>query len=239
VNYQKIYEQLISKRRIFVLDDNQYGEKHHILPRCLGGSDRKENIVKLTAREHFIAHMLLVRIYPTGSAERNKMLTALKRMRCGNKEQRNVKNSARLYEYHRKEFSESMSKRLKGLRHTKEHCENISKSKTGKKRPDIETYKKTSTELWKKEDYRQKQQESRFGRKLSSAHKENIGAALKGRARTEETKQKIKEKKAANRAKNPDDYDKHIKCKYCDVKTNAANIKRHHDENCKSKAWVP
>lgn len=41
-----------------------YMERHHIVPRCLGGSNRKDNLVYLTAREHFLAHKLLVRIYP-------------------------------------------------------------------------------------------------------------------------------------------------------------------------------
>jgi len=39
-----------------------YVEKHHIVPRSVGGSDLESNIVSLTAREHFICHMLLTRI---------------------------------------------------------------------------------------------------------------------------------------------------------------------------------
>mgnify|MGYP000733483175 CR=1 FL=1 len=37
---------------------------HHILPKCLGGTDDLENLVELTAEEHFVAHQLLVKIYP-------------------------------------------------------------------------------------------------------------------------------------------------------------------------------
>ena len=67
--YQKTYDSLIEKRRKFPLtkDKNDpnyiYCETHHILPKCLGGSNEEENLVNLTAREHFIAHMLLVKIY--------------------------------------------------------------------------------------------------------------------------------------------------------------------------------
>jgi len=39
-----------------------YIEKHHILPKCLGGTNDASNIVRLTAREHFICHLLLVKI---------------------------------------------------------------------------------------------------------------------------------------------------------------------------------
>ena len=38
-----------------------YFEEHHILPKSLNGTDRPENLVNLTAREHFIAHALLIR----------------------------------------------------------------------------------------------------------------------------------------------------------------------------------
>lgn len=67
MNYQKIYCQLIHKRKhehvLAKLDktdpDYVYVEEHHIVPRCIGGSDDKSNLVNLTGREHFIAHKLL------------------------------------------------------------------------------------------------------------------------------------------------------------------------------------
>lgn len=62
MNYRRVYNQLIQRARTRSLDG--YCEKHHILPRCMGGNDAKDNIVKLTAKEHFLAHKLLVRIYP-------------------------------------------------------------------------------------------------------------------------------------------------------------------------------
>jgi hypothetical protein len=39
-------------------------ERHHVIPKCMGGSNREENLVYLTAKEHFIAHKLLVRVHP-------------------------------------------------------------------------------------------------------------------------------------------------------------------------------
>lgn len=39
-------------------------EKHHIIPKCLGGSNFANNIVALTYREHFLCHWLLCKIYP-------------------------------------------------------------------------------------------------------------------------------------------------------------------------------
>lgn len=62
MNYEKHYERLISKG-LNRSKPKEYVEEHHILPVCLGGSDNKNNLVYLTAREHFIAHALLARIH--------------------------------------------------------------------------------------------------------------------------------------------------------------------------------
>lgn len=64
MNYQKIYDALVQKRRENPLDKkNQYCESHHIIPRSLGGTNELENIVNLTAREHYVAHKILVKAY--------------------------------------------------------------------------------------------------------------------------------------------------------------------------------
>lgn len=67
MNYQNIYNALVEKAKVRGLDKSQhegYFEIHHIVPRCLGGSDEKDNLVMFTGREHFIAHMLLWKAYP-------------------------------------------------------------------------------------------------------------------------------------------------------------------------------
>lgn len=64
MNYHKIYDQIIDKARNRTLESEIYTETHHILPRCMGGGDDSLNLVDLTAREHFIAHWLLVKMYP-------------------------------------------------------------------------------------------------------------------------------------------------------------------------------
>lgn len=53
------------------------GERHHIIPKSLGGLNIKSNIIKLSSREHFISHCLLARMYPVGSIEYIKMNYAL------------------------------------------------------------------------------------------------------------------------------------------------------------------
>lgn len=62
MDYQKIYNSLIDRARHRCLES--YTENHHIVPRCMGGSDKQINLVSLTAEEHYLAHQLLVKIYP-------------------------------------------------------------------------------------------------------------------------------------------------------------------------------
>lgn len=74
--YTKWYFQLLenSKTKIYT----GYIEKHHIIPKSLGGSNDKNNIVKLSAKEHFICHLLLVKM--TDKDDKKKMIYALHRM---------------------------------------------------------------------------------------------------------------------------------------------------------------
>jgi hypothetical protein len=51
-----------------------YVERHHIIPKCLGGSNEKTNIVSLTGREHYLCHLLLTKM--TEGDARKKMLYA-------------------------------------------------------------------------------------------------------------------------------------------------------------------
>lgn len=62
MNYQKHYDLLITRAQNRNI--RGYTEKHHIIPRCMGGSDDKINLVRLTPEEHYVAHQLLVKIHP-------------------------------------------------------------------------------------------------------------------------------------------------------------------------------
>jgi hypothetical protein len=62
--YTNWYFQIIKKAKTKERKKYQgvYYENHHIIPRALGGKNNKENLVLLTAREHFICHMMLPKI---------------------------------------------------------------------------------------------------------------------------------------------------------------------------------
>lgn len=93
MNYKKNYSEYIAavKSSGRILDG--YKETHHILPRCLGGDDSSDNLVELTAREHFLAHYLLAKIYPGNI----KIIMAFLAMCRVNSWQKRYVNS-RLYE---------------------------------------------------------------------------------------------------------------------------------------------
>ena len=124
-----------------------YVEKHHIIPKSLGGIDDKNNLVTLTAREHFICHLLLTKI--TSGQEKYKMISAYSKMFCSGKDNERYKPTSRFFEMSKKLSSEMMKEnnptRLKSVRekmilnnwskkeNSEEIRQKISKSKMGVK----------------------------------------------------------------------------------------------------------
>lgn len=104
MDYQKHYSLLIESRKQSPTESDYY-EKHHILPRSLGGSDVPENIIQLTAREHYMAHRLLAKMHG------GKMWFALWIMSNGAKpsSKRDHLVTPGQYEYARKMFSKRLS----------------------------------------------------------------------------------------------------------------------------------
>jgi hypothetical protein len=123
VDLKLIYKQICERGQIRSLDSAIYTEKHHIIPRCMGGSSEKSNLTKLTAKEHFICHKLLHKIYP----DNEKLRYAFWAM-CNQVNKRGYIVSSRDHEYAR-DLCLKMWKRPKTL----EWKKNIAKSKKGKK----------------------------------------------------------------------------------------------------------
>ena len=70
--YTNWYYNIVNYRQQFAADNGEY---HHIVPKCLGGSNKKDNTVYLTDREHYICHRLLVKI--TSGVAQQKMWLAV------------------------------------------------------------------------------------------------------------------------------------------------------------------
>ncbi len=105
MNYAATYCALVSKRLSNPISKQDcYCETHHIIPKSEGGIDEKDNLVNLTAREHYIAHLLLAKIYND-----LKMYSAVAYMKCGFTERQNFKVNSRLYEKMRLHYSKKLS----------------------------------------------------------------------------------------------------------------------------------
>jgi hypothetical protein len=109
MDYEKIYYELISYRRDNILTSG-YKEVHHIIPRSLGGTNDKLNLVALTGREHYIAHLLLARF--NRCSETVFALIAMQMKPSEDSKRPHIKNG-RMYEWARKEFVRYMSNNAK------------------------------------------------------------------------------------------------------------------------------
>jgi hypothetical protein len=109
--YMKWYNNLVNHRKNNAAF-NTYVEQHHIIPRCLGGSNNRDNLVKLTAREHFICHYLLTKMYIVGTLEWYKMHHAFMIMAASSNGKRYF--NSRLYNACRENFSKCMSRSQRG-----------------------------------------------------------------------------------------------------------------------------
>lgn len=150
MNYIKHYNLLIERARNRVLDC--YSETHHVIPKCMNGTDDPSNLVKLTAEEHFVAHQLLVKIYP----DQIKLIHALRMMTAASSNQiRNNKefgwikrkvNRTRLgskqTDSTKKKISESLPKGKEHHQFGKPQPDHVKKAikeaNSGKKQPDTQ-----------------------------------------------------------------------------------------------------
>ena len=194
MNYEKIYNQIVERAKNRVLDC--YTESHHIIPRCMGGGDEKENLVNLTAREHFICHRLLVQIHPSN----NKLKFALWAM-CNMKSKRQSRYtpSSRIYESIKIEVIQLISDKKKGVKLSEEHKRKTSETLKGRKRPQevIDKIVKTRKESggWKHSDETKNKIRSNNGMK-----RQEVRNKLKGREISDETRKKLSDVSVHKRA---------------------------------------
>ena len=121
MNYQRIHDAIIDRARNRKLQG--YYERHHVIPRCLGGTNEKHNLVELTAREHFLIHKLLCEMYP----DQSKLVYAywmMSRNVSNSKYTRNYHVSNREYERVKQLFSKTSSTQQKGKIFSDDHKRN-------------------------------------------------------------------------------------------------------------------
>lgn len=200
MNYLKIYNQIIEKYKKLNLKKGKgiYLECHHILPRCMNGNNNKENLVNLPAREHFICHLLLPRIYKD-TKYKYSLWNAANRFIYGN----DMKNKIKITSYQYKIIRDNYSKFCKiqykgegnpnyGNKWTDEQKRNLSNKKKGItliERVGIEQakiIKKKLSEIQKKRIHKK-------GYKLTDEIKLKMSLSRKGKKKPESFRKKISE----------------------------------------------
>jgi NUMOD3 motif len=201
MNYQKAYDAIVSRAKDRHTANQgspvkgRY-ERHHIIPKSLGGSNDESNLVYVTPREHFILHLLLVRT--TSGVARSKMASAVILMiKNTNKRLDRAKVTNRVYD---------ASRFWKTAKFSDEHRKKISEAAQAR---DPSTRKQTAEANEKRrlamvgvkrsEEHQRKLNESTRGKVRGSwgSHsvesKAKISAVLKGKPKSEEHRQKISE----------------------------------------------
>lgn len=179
MNYKRIYNELIQRGQQREKSPDGYCEIHHISPRCLGGNDDPANLVNLSAREHFIAHWLLVRMYQH-TDHYYKLLYAFCMMKSKNGKQQRYHFSSRLYATYKSRW-----------KHTDDGKRKMSESHTGKTLSE-ETKQKISNT--RKQKFEQgliqrmcNEDNPSFGRPVSEETRSKMSISRKGRKDSEDT----------------------------------------------------
>ena len=161
MNYQNIYNNLVQKAQSRELDG--YVEKHHIVPKCMGGDNANSNIVRLSAKEHFIAHKLLVRIYPNTKGVWYALI-AMGRI---------VEFKSRIFQSERLRAYEMR----KGFKYSEESKKKMSLAKLGKASTSPNTQFKTGLVSWNAGKFGQ--EHHLFGSKRTEATRAKMSVAQK------------------------------------------------------------
>jgi hypothetical protein len=208
MNYLKVYCNLIRKAENRTPPEG-YTEKHHVFPKSIFGNNNR--LVVLTAREHYIAHCLLVKAFVKryGICNKNtkKMINALWCMSNKSKYSNSYiyenlrKQVVKLYTGEnnpakRYETRQKISQANLGRVHTKETRKNMSEARKGRKfspRSEETKEKLRRANVGKSHSQETKDKLSKFnkGKKLSQETKDKISQSNKGRIVTQETSEKI------------------------------------------------
>lgn len=217
--YLKWYNNIVCRRLLQKPNEKEYCEKHHYIPKCIY-RDSKE-VVLLTAREHFVLHLLLPRFIKDLSLKK-KLIFALWGM-CNQKTTSQLRRAVCSRTYAEVKFA--FSKSISGNNHWMKdpiRRQNLSKKCIGRKHSE-ETKNKLSKIF--------------MGRKFTKEWKEKIGLANKGLKRTKDMNtaqsKRMKEAYAKGLVTSPTLGVKKEKftCKYCGELCDTANLKKWHNAN--------
>lgn len=161
--YTNWYKSIINRAK-YRTTTAGYTETHHIIPKSLGGTDIKPNLVRLTAKEHFICHLLLTKMV---EGESKKKMTFALWIMCNNqnKYQQRYRVTSSSYQRIREEFAIAISEKSKGV---KKNYKSFLGRKHSQKTKDLQSKLK------------QGKLNPNYGKPLSQDAKHRISMAQKG-----------------------------------------------------------
>ena len=230
MDYQKHYNKLIQNAIMNPYEG--YTENHHIIPKCMGGDDSKSNLVKLSAKQHFVAHHLLCKIY--GGSKLANAWYSMCRIGKGQEDRRvNARRFDRVKSVRSKLLSEEMTGERNpffGKNHTKETRSKI-RDKTNQLRlweTRSDAHKASLLEAQKKP--KTSEHKCKIGRK-GLIMLQNIVSNEIIRVDCNDPRGKSDEWVNPRKLKP----EQKFKCAHCDVITTKSNLTRWHNDNCKQR----
>ena len=237
--YTNWYNSIITnaQKRIIV----GYVEKHHIIPKSIGGQDNASNIVALTAKEHFICHLLLTKM--TTDQFRRKLIHAAWGM-CNLKGpgQSRYKVSSKIYEELKIKNAEALSKLYTGVKNTKKSNPGTKNGFFGKLHSEETKEKIRQARLGSKDSAEVRVRKSISGKnkppvsdetriKLSTANKGRLGLkgeknGFYGKQHSAEQREKKRQEKLNSTRQT---------CSYCNKIVDPMNYARWHGDKCKER----
>ena len=177
MTYDEFIENILNDRGRFNCGE-EYHERHHIIPKSLGGSDDEENLIDLYAREHYEAHKLLAE----ENTESDKLLFALWSMsnKSATTEDRYILTSEE-YEEAKIAFSKAQSKVKKELFSNKENHPMFGKHHTEEAKKKMSEIKKGKPSHNKGKSLSEKQKEILSQRRLGSKWSKEQHEKMDGR----------------------------------------------------------
>lgn len=184
--YLRLYIKLIEKCKSFSEEELSviYYEVHHIFPRTLGGTNNRENLVKMPIRYHLMAHLVILEVYP----ESEGLLVAANLMfkiRINSTRKNLVERSSAVTRYFSTRTISKIRENFLAKVKSEEYRKKMSKALSGKNSPNYGRH-------WTLEQ-KEKASRSRKGRKLSDDHKQKLSRIRKGVPKSEDHKKKISE----------------------------------------------
>ena len=215
--YTKWYESIITNAQQRV-NQRGYFEKHHIVPKSLGGSNDISNLVKLTPKEHFVCHLLLVRM--TEGAYKTKMRYAAWMLSKNNPYQNRVKITGRRFQILREQLILA-NKERPGLN-------------LGKVMSDTTKQKLSNTLKGRKQPLRTAEHNAKLGKYVrTDEHREAISKMRKSQIGKHTHSNETLKKMSAWQVGIPKPK---VSCEYCGKEASLMNYRKWHGDACKFKS---